>query len=137
MERPDRVVPVSHGTGCWRIYSGFAGARFPCGGGKAHLPAGVANSLGLPAGGAAAAATAPGTSGTVVRNVPDAAPHIGHGHVRVCLPLVLDGSSAVGNLARLPARHRAAVPIRHRLEALDLPADDPGLKQHRRTRARD
>jgi len=29
------------------------------------------------------------------------------------------------------------VPIRHRLEALALPADDPGLQRHRRTRARD
>ena len=39
---------------------------FQGGGGAAHLPAGAAHGAGFLAGGAAAAATAPGTSGAIV-----------------------------------------------------------------------
>ena len=61
-------------------------------------------------GGATAPATSPWASGTLVRDVPDAAHDLGDGHVRFCLPVVPDGGSGTGNLARLPARHRACCP---------------------------
>src|SRR5208282_2788285 len=130
MERTDRVVPLSHRVGSRRIYSGLAGARLSGAGREAHLSAGVIDGVGLPAGGAAAPATAPWTSGTLVRDVLDAAQNVRDGHVRICVSVVFDGRSFARNLARLPPRHRAAVANDHRVEALDLPADDPGFDQH-------
>ena len=58
---------------------------------KAHLPAGVANGPGLSAGRALATATAPWAPGTLLRDVPDAAPDIRDGDVRVRVPVVPDG----------------------------------------------
>jgi len=46
------------------------------------------------------------------------------------VPVVPDGGSGVRNLARLPARHRGAVAIHHRLEAHDLSRHDTGIEQH-------
>src|SRR5208282_2480200 len=114
--RADRVVSVPHGVGGGRIHSGFAGTRFSGGGDKADLPASVADGPGLPAGGAAAAAIAPWTPGTFLRNVSDAAQNVGDGHVRLCVPVVSDGGSGVGDMARLSTRHRGPVAIHHRME---------------------
>ncbi len=72
VEHPDRPVPVRHGPGGGRIHSGVARARLPRRGREAHLSAGVADRASVSAGGAAAAATASGTSRALVRNVPDA-----------------------------------------------------------------
>ena len=46
-------------------------------------------------------------------------PHrvLGHGHVRLRLPVVPDGRPGARDLAGLPPRHRGAVAIHHRLEA--------------------
>ena len=78
------------------------------------------------AGRAAASATAPRPSGAFVRDVPYAPHVVGHGDVRLRLPLVLDGGSAARNLAGLPQRHRAALAIQFRLHETDLPDADTG-----------
>ena len=81
---------------------------FQRGGREAHLPPGAADRARVPAGGAAAAAAAPRAPGALARDVPDAPHHLGHGHVRLRLPLVPDGRAAARDLARLPPGHRAA-----------------------------
>ena len=135
MERADRVVSVHHGTGGGRIYSGVAGARLPGGGGRTHLPAGAAHGAGISAGCAAAAATASGPSGALAGDVLHSAQHLGHGHVRLCVPVVSDGGAGAGNLARLPARDRAVVAVEQRLDASGLQGDDARFQQHQRALA--
>ena len=50
-----------------------------------------------------------GHPGALAGDVPDAAHLVGHGHVRLRLPVVPDGGAGAGDLAGLPPRHRAAV----------------------------
>ena len=51
-------------------------------------------------------------------------PHtlLGHGHVRLRVPVVPDGGAAARNLAGVPRRHRAPGANHHRLAAARLPA---------------
>ena len=102
-------------------------------GGEADLPAGAADRAGVPDRRAAAAAAAPRASRALVRDVPDAAPRVGDGDVRVRLPLVPDGRAAARDLVRLPEGHR-----RWRgsgstgLTRLLLRRADARLRQHQR-----
>ena len=66
-------------------------------------------------------------SRALTRDVPNAAHFVGHGHVRLRVPLVPDGRSGTGNLARLSPRHRGALADHDRMEASALQSDDAGL----------
>src|SRR5262249_60792434 len=97
-----------------------ARARVQRTGRAADLPARAADRALVPARRPAAAATAPGPPGAVVRDVPDAAPHVGDGDVRVRVSVVPDGGAARRDLARLPqgARARGAVQRRYHADLL-------------------
>src|ERR1019366_7468786 len=110
MERIDRALSIPHRIGGRRIHSGIAGARLPGGSGQADLPVSAAHGAGVPASRAASLATASRSSRTVIRNVPDSASLVRDGNVRLRLSLVPDGRAGVGDLARLPTRHRADLP---------------------------
>ena len=124
------LYPFITGPGRRRLHSGVARARVPRRSGQADLPAGAADGARVPAGRAAAAATSPGTSRAFLRDVPDAAHLVGHGDVRLRLPVVPDGGSAPRDLARLPQGHRAALAIQHRLHEAGVPRADAGLAEH-------
>ena len=109
MERADRFVPVHYGAGCGRIHSGVAGAGLPGGSSQADLPVGAADSAGVSAGRAVAAAIASGAPGAFAGDVLYSSQHVGNGNVRVCVSLVSDGSAGAGDLAGLPQGHRALV----------------------------
>ena len=85
---------------------------FNVAGGQADLPPGAADRARLPAGRAAAAAAPPRPPRALARDVPDAAHHLGHGDVRLRLPLVPAGRAGARDLARLPAGDRADAPGR-------------------------
>src|ERR1043166_7720780 len=104
MVRADRAISVHPGPGGGRVHSGVSGARVSGGGGAAHVSPGAAHGAFVPAGGAAAAAIAPRPSRAVAGNVPDAASLLGHGDVRVRLPVVPDGGTAGRDLARVSRR---------------------------------
>src|SRR5579863_3817822 len=116
MERPHRSLSLHHRTRGRRFYSRVARARLSCAGREAHLPPRAADRAVIPAGCPAPIATAPGTSRAVSGNVPYPTPLVGHGDVRIRLPLVPDGGLAAGNLARLSPRHRSEIAdlYRHR-----------------------
>jgi Ni/Fe-hydrogenase subunit HybB-like protein len=57
-----------------------------------------------------------GPSGALAGDVLHAAPLLGHGDVRLRLPLVPDGGPGSRDLARLPRRYRSSLAIQHRLE---------------------
>ena len=99
MERADRAVSVSDRAGGGCVYSGLSGTCVSGGGREAHLPAGVADGIIVPAGGSSSFAVAPGPSGAVLRDVPHAASHVCDGHVRLCVSLVPDGRAGAGDLA--------------------------------------
>ena len=82
----------------------------------------------VPACCAAAAAVAPRPSGALAGDVLHAAQHFGDGDVRLCVPVVPDGRAGVRDLARLPARYRAAVAVKQGPAAADLQGDDAGLR---------
>ena len=108
VEHPDRALSLHHRPGRGRLHPGLARARVPGRGGQADLPAGAAHGARVPAGGAAAAAAPPRPPRALARDVPDAAHLVGDGDVRLRLPLVPDGGAGARDLARLPARDRAA-----------------------------
>ena len=60
-------------------------------------------------------ATPPRPSRTLLRNVHHTAPLVGHGHVRLRLPVVSDGGAAAGDLAGLSRRYRTPGAILQRL----------------------
>ena len=97
---------------------------------QAHLPPGAAHGAGLSARGAAAAATAPRPPRALVRDVPDAAHLVGHGDVRLRLPLVPDGGAAARDLARLPTGYRARADAQHGPAADDLHGAHAGVREH-------
>src|ERR1700690_3236255 len=130
MERPYSAIPVSDRPGCRRVHSGFAGAGVPCRRGKTDVSAGAAGGAGVPDRRAASVATPPGTSGTVLRDVPDTAPRIGDGDVRVCLLVVPGGCTADGNLAGLPEGHRFVGAIVKRVEKDFLSTADARLHEY-------
>ena len=66
---------------------------FQRGGGEADLPAGAAHGAVVSAGGAAAAAVAPRPSGALAGDVLHAPQHLGHGDVRLRVPVVPDGGA--------------------------------------------
>ena len=137
MERSHRSLSLHHGTGRRGVHPGFAGARLPGASREAHLPSGLAHRAVVSPGCASAIAITPWASGAVFRDVPHAAPLLRNGYVWLCLSLVPHGGFADGNLARLPARHRAQVAKRKRCGAHCLSCVDAGLQQHQRAFAAD
>src|SRR5579871_61025 len=140
MERADCSLSLHHRAGGGRFYSCVAGARLSSRGSEAHVSAGPADCAIVSFGRAPAVAVAPGTSRALIRNVPYTTSFICDGDVRVRVSLVLDGSAAAGNLARLPPRHRAESTSHDWAYAPDLPHSDVGfrcdhgaLSAHRRT----
>src|ERR1700756_5456223 len=129
MERPDRLVPVSDWAGGRRLHPGLTRTRISRGSRRANLPAGAFDRPGLPPGRALAAAASPRTSRAILRDVSDAAPKFGHGHVRLCLSLVSHGRPAGRDLAGLSPRHRDHGPGTPGLEALDLSRYDARIEQ--------
>ena len=132
VERAHRPLPVHHGPGGRRVHPRVARARVQRAGGQAHLPARAADRPGLPARRAAAAAAAPRASRAVLRDVPHAAHPVGHGDVRLRLPLVPDGRPRARDLARLPAGHRPEVAREHGAREGPLRRDGALVGQHQR-----
>src|ERR1019366_201509 len=110
-------------------YSGVAGTRLQSGSRAPHLPAGAAHGAGVSAGGPSAAATAPGASRTLLRNVHHAAQLVGHGDVRLRLPVVSHGGALTGNLAGVSQRYRAPGAKLQRLPASGLSVAHPGFDE--------
>jgi len=105
MERVDRLYPFITGlvAGAFILASLERVFRVEA---VKPLPPGAAHCARLPAGGAATAAVAPWPPGALAGDVLHSPQHLGHGHVRLRLPVVFDGCAGARNLARLPPRHR-------------------------------
>ena len=88
MERPHRLTPFITGLVAGAFILASLERVF---GREANLPAGAPHGSGVPHRRAAAAADAPRPSGALVRDVHHAASRIGHGDVRLRLPVVLMG----------------------------------------------
>ena len=128
------LYPVHHRAGGGRVHPRVARARLQRVGGAADLPAGAAHGAGVPARRAAAAADAPRPSRALVRDVHHAASRVGHGDVRLRLPLVPDGRARARDLVRLPQGPRAHLAGQHRAEAAVLRRADALVGRHQPAR---
>src|ERR1019366_9945617 len=130
VEHPDRSLPVSDGSCRRRIYSRLSGTCLPRRRRQADVQALIANRAFISLGGAAPAAVASRTPGTLLRDVHHAAPLLSNGDVWVCLSLVSDGGFAAGNLAGLSPGYCAAFAIGTRVEKVVLSCAHSGFKEH-------
>src|SRR5579885_979035 len=120
VERADRALSVYHRVGGGCIHPGIAGTGISRGRGEADISTCAADGAGFFTGCASPAAAAPGTSGTIAGDVPDATPVVSDGDVWICVFVVSDGRTAVGNMAGLPPGHRAQVADLDRVDANSL-----------------
>ena len=132
------LYPVPHRTRRRRVHPRLSRTRLPRRSRQAHLPPRAAHRARVSASSRRLPLQlAPRPSRAFARNVPHAAPLLGHGHVRLRLPLVPDGCAVARNLARLPQGHRSALAdFTHWIYAPDLSRADPRLRQHQPALAR-